>query len=51
MCISVQVPMKTRAGILGCCEPPDIGAKKLNSGPLQKQYVLLTPEPSLHPPL
>ncbi|CAO2601830.1 hypothetical protein LEMLEM_LOCUS10924, partial [Lemmus lemmus] len=28
------------------CEPP-CGCRELNSGPLEKQAVLLTPEPSL----
>jgi hypothetical protein len=32
------------------CEPP-CGCWELNSGPLEEQSVLLTPEPSLQPPI
>lgn len=36
-----------RTGLTGACEPYDVGAGKANLGPLQKQQMLLTTEPSL----
>jgi hypothetical protein len=38
--------MPLGAGISGGCESLDVGAGKLNSGPLQKQYVCLTTIPT-----
>ena len=37
-------------GIADCCEPP-CGFWELNLGPLEEQWVLLTTEQSLQPPL
>ena len=38
------------AGVIGSCERPNVcGCWELNSGPLQEQQVLLTPELSLQP--
>jgi hypothetical protein len=49
---TVAVFRHTRRGhqipIIDGCEPP-CGCWELNSGPLEEQWVLLTPEPSLQP--